>query len=288
MTLQLEKAEEIRHHQREEWSAAAPGWAEYRESLSSTASSITQKLLEMAGVGPGQRVLDLACGVGDPAFSIAKAVGDSGSVLGLDITEKMLEAARAGAAKNALKNIEFRLIPSELELGVDEASFDAATCRHGLMYTPNPVATLETLRKALKPGGRLAVSTWGAPERGPFFGVPVQVILRHVTLPPPDPSTPGPFAISSQEALAAIFKAAGFSQVRSVAFETPANQAESPAAYWDLVCATAGPLVALLASLPAETCQAIREDAIQTLQTMFPTGPVVLGAECLVASGLKA
>jgi ubiquinone/menaquinone biosynthesis C-methylase UbiE len=288
MTVETDKANEVRQSQREEWTAAAPGWSQYQEELSSPTRSITERLIEMAAIRPGQKVLDLACGTGDPAFSIAKIVGENGSVLGLDITTSMLEAARTLTTKNGVKNVEFRLIQSELDLGIKDESFDAAICRHGLMYMPEPVTTLKVLYRTLKRGGRIAVSTWGSPERAAAFGVPLGTILRHVQLPHPDPTAPGPFAISNQEALADMLKGAGFSEVRSVAFETSVNEAQTAEAYWDLMSATAGPLVALLASLPTETYRAIREDFINTLGTMFPNGPVKLGGEMLVAAGIKA
>lgn len=155
------------------------------------------------------------------------------------------------------------------------------------MYMPEPVAALRTLHTALKPAGRVAISTWGPPERCPFFGVAVQIVMRHIEVPPPDPSAPGPFALHTAEVLATILEAAGFTSVETVAFETSVLEAENPAAYWDLICEVAGPLVPLMASLPIEVRQAIRDDAIKTYGELSPGGPVKLGGECLVAAGIK-
>lgn len=90
MAIQTEQAEQVRHQQREEWSAAAPGWQARRDDVSQPTTSITRRLLAMAGITPGQRVLDLACGNGDPSFTIAQRVGALGYVVGLDITEPMV------------------------------------------------------------------------------------------------------------------------------------------------------------------------------------------------------
>ncbi len=111
--------------------------------------------------------------------------------------------------------------------------------------------------------------------------------MRHIEVPPPDPSAPGPFALHTPEMLTNILEAAGFTSVETVAFETSVLEAENPAAYWDLICEVAGPLVPLMASLPIEVRQAIRDDAIKTYGELSPDGPVKLGGECLVAAGTK-
>ncbi len=287
MAIQTELAEQVRHQQREEWSAAAPGWQTRRAEVSQPTIPITERLLAMAGSTSGQRVLDLACGNGDPSFTIAKRVGPHGYVVGLDITEPMVRSAQAWAKEHGLTNVEYRVVSNELDPGVPDASFDAATCRHGLTYMPEPVAALRTLHQALKPGGRVAISTWGPPERCPFFSLAMQIVMRHIELPSPDPGAPGPFALPTPEILTAILEAAGFTNVEVVAFETSVLEAESPAAYWDLLCEVAGPLVPLMASLPTEARQALRDDAIKTYGVLSQDGPVKLGGEYLVAAGIK-
>ena len=287
MAIKTELAEQVRHQQREEWSAAAPGWQTRRDDLSQPTIPITGRLLSMAGIHAGQRVLDLACGNGDPSFTIAQRVGPAGYVLGLDISEPMVRGAQAWANQHGLTNVEYRIISNDLELGVPDASFDVATCRYGLMYMPDPVAALQTLYKALKPAGRVAVNTWGPPERCPFFSIAMQIVMRHIDLPTPDPGAPGPFALHTPEMLTSLLEVAGFTNVEVGVFETSALEAESPAAYWDLLCETAGPMVPLMASLPDELRQAIRNDAIKTYGELFPSGPVKLGGEVLVAAGIK-
>ena len=287
MATQPIDAERTRDEQRAEWRAAAPGWIDRRQEVSEPSRSITEGLIAAAGISPGQRVLDLACGVGDPAFVIAGIVGDRGTVVGLDLTREMVDGARRWAQEHDIDNVEFRTISSELDLGVPDAAFDRAICRHGLMYMPDPSSALREIHRALKPAGRVAVSTWGRPERGPFLMVPMQIILRHVQLPPPDPTAPSPFALPTAEALESALTSAGFAEVETDTFDTAAIAADSPEAFWDLVAEMAGPVVALLASLPEVTRAAIRDDAIQTLASMCPDGPVSLSGEAVIASGVK-
>src|SRR4028119_2122825 len=114
----LDRSRGIRDEQRDEWGAVAPGWQRNREKMAGPTSTITEKMLSLARISAGQRVLDLACGVGDPAFAIAGLVGPGGYVLGLDLSPQMIEAARELSSREGVNNVEFRTIASELELGV--------------------------------------------------------------------------------------------------------------------------------------------------------------------------
>lgn len=277
----------VRDRQRAEWGAVAPGWQRNRERMSGPMSHITGRMVESGGIRPGHRVLDLACGVGDPAFAVADAVGPGGYVLGLDLSREMVEAARSWARQQAVGNVEFRTISSELDPGVPAGSFDVATCRLGLQFLPDPMAALQELREALKPGGRVVASTWGHPERNPNFSLPMEIISRHATLPEEDPDAPGLFALPTPEDLEVLLNTAGFADVESSAFETPVARSKSPESFWHGVSTIAGPLVSLLASLTEEQCRAIREDAVETLGGMFPEGPVELDGEAVVAVGTK-
>lgn len=278
-------AASIRSRQRSEWSAVAPGWRRNREKLGVTASPITERLVALSGVRRGDRVLDLACGAGDPAFTLAEMVGPEGSVLGLDLSEEMVEAARSWAASQGIRNVEFRLIQSELEPGVEPRSFDAATCRHGLQFMPDPMGALQELRDAVKPGARVAASTWTTPERNPNFTLPREIISRHADLPEEEPKAPGLFALPTPEDLELLFETAGLTGIHTEVFTTPIARANSAESYWHSIETVAGPLVSLLASLTEDQRRAIREDAIDTLKEMFPEGPVEIDGEAVAAAG---
>lgn len=276
---------EIRDRQRSEWAAVAPGWRRNREKLGVTASPITERLVTLSGVGSGDRVLDMACGTGDPALTLAETVGPEGYVLGLDISEEMVEASRSWAESQGMQNVEFRLIYNELSPGVEPWSFDAATCRHGLQFMPDPMAALQELRDTVKPGGRVAASTWSTPERNPNFTLPKEIISRHADLPEEDPSAPGLFALPTPEDLELIFETAGLTGIQTEVFPTPIARANSAESYWHSIETVAGPLVSLLASLTEEQRRNIREDALQTLREMFPAGPVEIDGEAIAAAG---
>jgi ubiquinone/menaquinone biosynthesis C-methylase UbiE len=263
------------------WDRAAPGWHRHQDNLDAGEAAVTDRLLVLAGIGPGQRVLDLACGVGDPAFALAQQVGSSGAVLGLDLSAAMVEAAQARALEQGFSHAQFRQIASEAELGVPDEAFDAATCRFGLMFFPDPVRALAAVRQALKPGGRIAVSTWGPPERVPYFTLAGEIVRRHAQIPTP------PHRLTTSQEVAQVLQDAGFTAIETESVEAVALAADSAPEFWDTVVEVAGPLGTVLGALPEATRLAIRDDAVRTLSELFPIGPVRLGGEAVVAAGTK-
>ena len=123
-----------------------------------------KRLLDMANLQPGERVLDVACGTGLVSFPAAERIGADGELVGTDISDRMVEAARALAAEKNIRNATFERMDAE-DLRVNEASFDVALCGLGLMYVPDPVQALSAMKRALKPGGRAVSAVWGRRDR---------------------------------------------------------------------------------------------------------------------------
>jgi ubiquinone/menaquinone biosynthesis C-methylase UbiE len=121
-------SDSLKSELRSTWVSAAPGWAKWEHVFATSLSSATDALINMAGIGPGMRVLDLACGAGRQSIQTARRVGPSGKVLAIDISGSMLEYVRRNAARAGLQNIE------TLECSADESDetqplFDASICR---------------------------------------------------------------------------------------------------------------------------------------------------------------
>jgi len=274
---------EVRVQQREEWTALASDW-EVPEFGAEVWGPV-ERMLTLAQIRPGQRVLDLACGTGNAA--IVERVGPDGYMLGLDLTPAMVEVANAWVQQNSLRNVEFRVIESESVLSVPAMSFDVATCSFGLMYMSDPVGALRAVHEALKPGGRAAVCTWASLERVPWLGVAVQILSRHLDPSMLDRTGPGPCALPTQDILAGVFNAAGFTDVETESIEAHTAWWDTPAAYWDSIATFW--LQALVNSKPSEdVLHTIRDDALKTLSTMFPNGPVQFTNIVLLATGTKA
>lgn len=279
--------EELRSKQREQWNMASHGWITRREEVSRPTQLITKYIVELSRPAQGHRVLDLACGVGDPAFTLADIVGQTGCVLGLDISEAMIEGARAWATENKVLNIKFEAINSELTLGVADESFDLCTCRHGLMFMPDPQLAMKSMSTAVRSGGRITVSTWGLPENSPAFTLPGQIIGRHANLPAPDGKGPGLFSLSTPEIHANLFRSIGFHQVETRKFDCPVMVAESPQAMWEQVSTMGGPMVKVISDLDPSIRELVQKDFLETLSSKFGNNKVILTGEALVTTGTK-
>jgi enediyne biosynthesis protein CalE5 len=170
-------------------------------------------MLELADIGPGQRVLDVATGPGEPAVTAAHRVGSSGQVIATDLAPQMLALGRERAAELGLENIDFREMDAEA-LDLPEHSFDVVLCRFGLMYLPDPQVALERLHTLLVPAGRLVAAVWGPAQKVPFIRWPLEVALRVLQVPAPPPQMPGPFSLADPHRLEQLLTRAGFSEVR--------------------------------------------------------------------------
>lgn len=194
-----------------DWSQRGKFWAAAAPQGASVNDGPNQVLIRLAGVAPGMSVLDLASGTGEPAISIAQAVGPAGQVTAMDISADMLGGVRRRAETLGLGNVETR--KGNLNaLDLPEAAWDAATCRFGLMFAEDAVATLGAVRKALKPGGRLAVMVHGPPDRNHMFTATRQAVMRFLGRED-DGRAVRRFRFSGAGELADVFRAAGFRDV---------------------------------------------------------------------------
>ena len=204
----------------QQWQAAAPAWNEWAPLLRAWLGPSTEVMLDMAAIAPGCRVLDVAAGAGDQTLQIAERVGAAGHVLATDISSRILEFAAANARGAGHRNVETAVMDGEL-LDVAEATFDAVISRVGLIYFPDQQKALAGMKRALKPGGRVAAIVYSTAENNKFFSIPVSIIRRRANLPPPLPGQPGPFSLGGPGVLEAELRKAGFRDVRSCTVSAP-------------------------------------------------------------------
>jgi SAM-dependent methyltransferase len=200
---------------RADWRAAAPGWWAWVEVLEAEdgGGAVSRTLVELARIGPGDVVLDVAAGYGEPGLTAARTVAPGGRVVCTDISAEMLTLARERAAAEGLDNLQFVERDAE-ELRFEEASFGAVLSRQGLQFLPDVPGVLSRLHAFLKPRGRLAAAVWGPPGTVQF-AAPVPVIMAELQLPPPPAGIPGPFALADAAQLAELVEAAGFTDVQT-------------------------------------------------------------------------
>jgi SAM-dependent methyltransferase len=243
-------AVEFRAGQRKQWNTAAAGWRKWSELIDTSASKISERLVELAGVEPGSRVLDVAAGYGEPSLTAARKTGSEGSVVATDISAEMISFGRERAANAGVDNIEF--VESDAAgLDFPEGSFDAALSRWGIIFEPDGEAAAARVSGFLKPGSRMAISSWGPPERVPFLAIPMRTALQHLGVDPPPPGTPGPLSRPTPEALGGLLGEGGFSDVEveeaEVTFEW-----DSPEEFTTFVKEIAPPISALIDPHPPE------------------------------------
>ncbi len=205
------KYKEITHAQ---WQTAARAWNDWTPLLRSWLGPATEIMLDMAKVGPGDRVLDVAAGAGDQTLHTAARVGQAGYVLATDISANILGFAAENARRDGYRNVETRVLDGE-NLDVPPGTFDAVISRVGLIYFPDQQKALAGMKQALKPGGRVAAIVYGTADRNKFFSIPVSIIRRRADLPPPLPGQPGPFSLGGPGVLEELLCRAGFHDVQT-------------------------------------------------------------------------
>jgi SAM-dependent methyltransferase len=206
---------------REQWQAAAEPWYRWGPTLEEWLGQATETMLDMAEVGPGSRVLDIAAGAGGQTIVAAKRVGPSGYVLATDISSNILQFASETARQEGLGNVETRVMDGESLEELEEESFDAVISRVGLIYFPDQQKALTGMRRALKPGGRIACVVYSTAENNKFFSIPVSIIRKRAQLPPPLPGQPGPFSLGGVGVLEEAYQRAGFREAETRMVPSP-------------------------------------------------------------------
>jgi SAM-dependent methyltransferase len=279
-------AESFKSATREQWNRTAHGWNEQTRQVREWLTEATATMLDLAEVRPGARVLDVAAGAGDQTLDIARRVGPGGSVLATDLSPVILGFAARNARNAGLANVETLALDGE-RLAVDPASFDAAVCRLGLMFFPDPLAGLVGMRDALKPGGRVCVMVLAEPATNPCVGIVVSTALKHAGLAPRDPYQPGSLlSLGRPGLLQELLAKAGFADATTTRLSAPFRL---PAAkdYVEFIRTSAGPILQLLAHLD-ETARAAAWAEIEERLGSFQTRDGWVGPnELLLGAGTR-
>ena len=194
-----------RRIQRYGWDLAAPDYEPLWHAQLAPAQS---KMLDCAALGPGEDVVDIACGTGLVTFAAARSVGPSGRVLGVDISGQMVECARRRADVHHVANARFERMSAE-RLEIPDGSFDVALCALGLMYVPDPEEAVREMRRVVAPGGRVAIAVWGERSKcgwAPVFSIVDDEVSSEVC--------PLFFRLGQSTALASACAGAGLESVR--------------------------------------------------------------------------
>jgi SAM-dependent methyltransferase len=275
-------ATKYKNAHREQWNRDAAAWRRWNPTLDDWYGGATREMLDLARVQPGQHVLDVAAGAGEPSASAAARVGPNGHVLATDISEGIIELARQVAHERRLAQVETRVMDGE-KLDLPDASFDAVICRLGLMYMPHPATALGEWRRVLKPGGRAAVVVFSTPDRNDWGAPAVSIIRRRAGLPPPVPGQPGPFALGAAGVLEGLFRQAGFSDPEVRTVPVPLRM-PSAAEYIRFAREAFGAFNAMMAHLSTDERESVWREVEGSLRRFETPGGFEVPGEALVAA----
>ncbi|MBC7956561.1 MAG: class I SAM-dependent methyltransferase [Cytophagales bacterium] len=251
---------------RAQWELAAPGWNAHAAQIRAWLGPATEAMLNMAGVTQGMHVLDVAAGAGDQTLDIAERVGPTGEVLATDLSPAILALAADNARRAGHAQVRTRVADAE-DLGLPTATFDAAICRLGLMFLPDPLQGLCEMARVLRPGGRLCTMVFSRPEANPCVTLMMRVALQHAGVPPADPFKPGGLlSLGKPGLIDELFLAAGLHDVITTTITAP-FRLPRVGDYLDFVRASASPIRQILGRLDAARQQAAWDDMEERLRT---------------------
>jgi SAM-dependent methyltransferase len=274
---------EFRDGQRRDWDTASRGWREWNQLIDETTGAVSDRMIQMAAIEAGDRVLDVAAGYGEPTLRAARVVGPEGSVVASDISAGMLEYGRERAADAGLENIEF-VESDAISLDLPAQSFDAALSRFGIIFEPDGEGAAARVRTFLKPGTRMAIASWGPADRVPMLAVPMMTAMKQLDSPPPPPGRPGPLSRPTPEAIGGLLEGGGFSGIEVEEIVLPMEW-ESPQEFTRFVKEIAPPVSNLLKPHPQEVQDETWAAITDAVGEYVVDGRVRMDSLALVAAG---
>ena len=274
-----------KERQKAQWSGAAAAWDRRFDWYSTAFGPLFTWCCDATGLAPGMRVLDVACGSGQPAVSAAARVGRSGTVTAIDLSPEMVERSRRRVRAAGLTWVSCEEMDAE-HLRFPDASFDAVTCGCGLMFLPDAAGAVREMTRVLRPGGRLAVSVWDEPSRSPFLTAAGGAVAQFFPPAPPDPNAPAAFRFSRPADLEAVLRAGGVSDI-TVESRPITIELASSAEYWDVFTDMAAGIKEKIAPLAAADLERLRALVDDAVRPSLRDGRLHLTATLLCASGRK-
>lgn len=280
-------SKKFKEAERQNWDGVAAGWQKWWKPIERGAKKVNRRLIELAMIKSGSRVLDVATGIGEPAVTAANQLGNDGYVLAIDISPKMLAIAKQRAISLGLQDvIEFK--EGDIEtIELPSSTFDAVLSRWGLMLLPDLKAGLSNIYRSLKEGGHFASAVWASPNQDSLAATTMSIVMKETNTKPPPPGTPGIFSLSDENSLKNSFITSGFKDVSTerinVSFEF-----DSPGDYTAFTSETSGSVQKMLTDQPIERKkQILRAITDAAANYADKTGKTNLENEAILIVGIK-
>jgi ubiquinone/menaquinone biosynthesis C-methylase UbiE len=281
----LTSFEEAKATQRNNWNAAATRWERWDTWFQKQTQPVSDWICRAAGLAPGHKVLDVACGSGEPAITAAEIVRPNGYVTAVDLADEMLCLARSKAARRARYNVEFLEMDAE-HLQLNDDDFDAATCRWGLMFFPEPIRAAREIARVLRRNGSFVTTTWAAGDDNPWISMPGRVASRFIVPSPVPPDAIGPLRLSDAEMLSGILADSGFRSV-SVTALSFFLEFESLEEYWTNASTFSAPIENALGALALDQVKNLRRALLNEASQYLDGGTVRFPARAWGCYGVK-
>jgi SAM-dependent methyltransferase len=250
-------SDDFRAESRRRWDAQAAGWESRRDAMRTATMPVSAWMVEAIDPQPGHTVLELAAGTGDTGLLAAELIEPGGTLISSDFAPEMLAAARRRAAELGVHNVRFKQIDAETSIDVEAASIDGALCRWGYMLMADPETALRQTRRVLKPGARVALAAWAAPELNPWSVLPSRALVERGLLEAPDPEAPGQFRWAREGLIADQLDAAGFAEHHVEPLDFPIRFT-SVDDWWDAQSAQSSRFAGALRGAGADDVAAVR------------------------------
>ena len=250
-------------------------WVSHDALMEAMLQPLGEAVMDSLSPKPGEHVLDIGCGCGHTALSLADRVGAEGSVTGVDISAPMLAVASQLAAEHNAghKSVQFLEADAQTHRFTPE-SYDAAFSRFGVMFFEDPVAAFTNIRASLRPSGRLAFCCWQPRAVNPFMTVPAMAALELLPAPPEiPPRTPGPFAFEEADYVAEILAEAGFEHVAVTPLRQPLTFGRG-ISLEDIVerLVEIGPIAQMVRDAPEDLQQPVRDKVVDAVAPFYQAG----------------
>ena len=214
---------EVNKNQKDFWSGKGGDiWVERQNAMDTMLSPLGEAALNKLNFNEEENVLDIGCGCGHTTLNIAKRIGPSGNVTGLDISEPMLKRAKESAVEMSITNTSFKCVDVQTE-DLGDQIYSAAFSRFGVMFFEDSIAAFKNINKSLISGGYLSFVCWQSPAVNPWQSLFIQEVKKFLDLPSPPPRSPGPFAFMESEYVSSILEESKFQDITIEGHEAEVN-----------------------------------------------------------------